>query len=136
MRLLKKLAVLVVALLAASGSSAQTIGSTSTYAGLTWSVSTTMIGLTNCNQLFVAATGDVSNSSDYVVYGTLNCFDGSYFSSGNAYFDTDGSFNMSVTIGVGFNLVCANLSGATLGGSCAIYDNLGNQTGTALVSYP
>ncbi len=136
MRLLKKLAVVVVALLSASGSSAQTVGRTSTYSGLTWSVSTNMGGFTSCDQLFVDATGDVSNSSDYVIYGTLNCANGSYFSSGNAYFGADGSFNMSVSIGVAYKLVCVNLSGATLSGSCAIYDNLGTQTGTAFISYP
>jgi len=135
MDLLKKLAVLVVALLSASGSSAQTFGSPSTYSGLTWAVSTDMGGLTSCNQLFVDATGDVYNSNDYVIYGTLNCSDGSYFSSGNAYFGTSGSFNMSVSIGVAFKLVCVGLSGATLSGSCGIYDNLGTQTGTAFVSY-
>jgi hypothetical protein len=136
MRLLKKLAVLIVALLLASGSSAQTVGRTSTYSGLTWTVSTNMDGFTSCNQLFVDATGDASNSNDYVIYGTLNCANGSYFSSGNAYFGTDGSFNMSVSIGVAHKLVCVNLPGATLRGSCAIYDNLGTQTGTAFLSYP
>jgi hypothetical protein len=136
MRLLTKLAVLVVALLSASGSSAQTFGRTSTYGGLTWSVSTNMGGFTSCNQLYVDATGDATNSNDYVIYGTLNCANGTYFSSGNAYFATDGSFNMSVSIGVAYKLVCVNLRGATLSGSCIIYDNLGNQTGTAFVSYP
>ena len=136
MRLLNKLAVLAVALLSASGSSAQTLGYTSTYGGLTWTVTTNMVDFTNCNQLFVDATGDVSNSSDYVIYGTLNCSDGSYFSSGNAYFGTSGSFNMSVSVGVAFKLVCVGLNGATLSGSCGIYDNLGTQTGTAFVSYP
>lgn len=135
MRLLKKLAVLVVALLSASGSSAQTFGSASTYGGLTWTVSTTMSGFTSCNQLFVDATGDASHSNDYVIYGTLNCANGSHFSSGNAYFATNGSFNMSVSMGVAYKLVCVNL-GASLSGSCTIYDNLGNQTGTAFVSYP
>lgn len=136
MNLLNKLAVLVVALLSASVSSAQTIGYTSTYGGLTWTVSTNMVGFTNCNQLFVDATGDVANSYDYVIYGTLNCSDGNEFSSGNAYFSASGSFNMSVSMGVAFRLVCVGLSGATLSGSCGIYDNLGNQTGTAIVSYP
>lgn len=136
MHLLKKLAVLAVALLSTSGSSAATVGSTSTYGGLTWSVSTSMGGFTSCNQLFVDATGDASNSNDYVIYGTLNCANGSYFSSGNAFFGTDGSFNMSVSIGVAHKLVCVNLSGATLSGSCSIFDNLGTQTGTAFVSYP
>jgi hypothetical protein len=43
---------------------------------------------------------------------------------------------MSVSIGVTLKLVCTDLNGATLSGSCAIYDNLGTQAGTALVSYP
>lgn len=136
MRLLTKLAVLVVALLSASGSSAQTFGRTSTYGGLTWSVSTSMNGFSSCYQLFVDATGDATNSNNYVIYGTLNCANGAYFSSGNAYFATDGSFNMSVSIGVTHKLECVNLRGAALSGTCAIYDNLGNQTGTASVSYP
>ena len=134
MRLLKKLAVLVVALLSASGSGAQTLGSTNTYSGLNWFVSTNVSGFTSCNQLFVDATGDLSNSNNYVVYGTLNCSNGSYFSSGNAFFGADGSFNMSVSIGIGLYLVCVSLNGNTLSGECGIYDNLGN-LGPAFVSY-
>lgn len=136
MSLLKKLAVLVFTFLSASGAYGQTVGSASTFAGLTWSVSTTMAGFASCNQLAVDFTGDFTNSYRYVVYGTLNCYGGSHFSSGNAFFSADGSFNMSVRMGIGLNLVCANLNGATLSGPCAIYDNLGTQTGTAYVSYP
>ena len=136
--LLKTLAQLVIAFLTASVSNAQTFGSASTYSGLTWSVSTSIPDLFYCNQLLLDATGDFYNSTNYVVYGALNCpaLGSGYASSGNAYFGIDGSFNMTVSIGVGVKLVCVNLSGATLGGSCAIFNALGAQLGTAFVSFP
>jgi hypothetical protein len=132
MRSLKKLA-LCCALLASSAlPAAYAQSNTFTYAGLAWAFSTTHPGFSTCGTLLVDATGAVGNSDNYVMHGRLSCQGGTYASTGSAYF-TSGGFNMTVRLGVTHNLQCANLDPGTLGGSCLIYDNLGNQTGTAFI---
>ena len=82
-------------------------------------------------------TGDVGASNNYSSYGQVFCpaLGGNYASSGNAYFDSFSNFHLSVSVGVTYQLVCDNLSSATLSGSCPIYDYLGNQVGSAFVSF-
>ncbi|MDB5871981.1 MAG: hypothetical protein JWQ07_1423 [Ramlibacter sp.] len=134
MRSFKKL-LLAVALFASAALHAQV--STYTYSGLTWGFSSTTAGLTACTQLVLDATGDVFGSDNFTVYGQLYCpsLGGSYASSGNAYFDSIGGFHMTTTIGVTYQLVCDNLSGSTYSGSCPIYNNLGTQVGSAVISF-
>jgi hypothetical protein len=128
---------LLAALLTAALAQAQTLGTTSTYSGLTWSVSTDAAGLGGCTRLLVDATGDVSHSDNFAVYGQLYCpsAGGGYASSGAAYFDSFNSFHMTVSLGVTYQLVCDNLSGATLSGSCPVYNNAGTQVGTAFITF-
>lgn len=136
MRSIKKF-LLVAALSCAATLNAQTLGNTSTFAGLTWFMSTSTPGLQTCTDLILDATGAVGRSANYSTYGQLYCpaLGGGYASSGNAYFDSFSGFHMTVSLGVTYQLVCDNLSGATLSGSCLIYDNLGAIAGNAFVSF-
>jgi hypothetical protein len=135
MRAFRTLA-MAAALLASAAAHAQLVN-TFTYPALAWTVSTSTSGLTQCSELWLDATGAVGNSDDYSVYGQLYCpsLGGSYASSGNAYFDSFGNFHMTVSLGVTYQLVCDNLSGGTLSGACPIYDNLGVQQGSAVISF-
>jgi hypothetical protein len=137
MRPFKKLALCcaLAAAAAASGASAQTLASTSTYAGLVWAFSTGHPGFSGCGTLVLDATGAVGLSDNFSMYGELQCpaLGGSYASSGSAFFSNAGNFNMTVSLSVTHNLVC-NVDGFSLSGSCPIFDNLGNQTGTAFIS--
>jgi hypothetical protein len=132
-----KTAVLALAVLGAASGQAQTLGNTSTYAGLTWDVSTNAPGLESCTRLFLDATGDISQSNNYATYGQLSCpaLSGGYASHGAAYFDGSGLFHMTVTFGVTYQLVCDYLSGASLSGSCPVYNNVGAQVGTANLTF-
>lgn len=136
MRSLRKLALSCVLMASAVAPSvpAATLNNTSTYAGLVWAFSTAQTGFSGCGTLFADATGAVGNSDNFSIYGQLQCpsLGGTYATSGSAYFDSAGSFNMTVSLSVTHHMVCANLS--SLSGSCPIYDNLGNQTGTAFIS--
>jgi hypothetical protein len=128
---------LIAALLAATVAQGQTLGTPSTYSGLTWSVSTDAAGLGACTQLLVDATGDISHSDNFAIYGQLYCPSqgGGYASSGSAYFDSVNNFHMTVSLGVTYQLVCDNLNGATLTGSCPVYNNVGTQVGSAFVTF-
>lgn len=138
MRSLRKLALCcaLLASAAAPGVRAATLDNASTFSGLVWAFSTGHAGFSGCGTLFVDATGAVGHSDNYSIYGQLQCptLGGTYATSGNAYFDSAGSFNMTVSLSVTHHMVCANLSASTLSGSCPIYDSLGNQTGTAFIS--
>jgi hypothetical protein len=125
------------ALLAGAFAQAQTLGTPSTYSGLAWSVSTDAPGLGACTQLLVDATGDLSHSDNFAMYGQLYCpsLGGGYASSGSAYFDSSNSFHMTVSLGVTYQLVCDYLSGATLTGSCPVYNNVGTQVGSAFITF-
>jgi hypothetical protein len=137
MRSLKAIAVTLLAIAAAATVPAQTLGSTSTYAGLTWNLSTNAPGVEACTELFLDATGDISQSNQYSTYGQVYCpaLNGGYASSGAAYFDTAGTFHMSVNLGITYQLVCDYLSGSSLSGSCPVYNHDGVQVGTATVSF-
>ena len=136
MSIFKKFAALF-ALLACAGLNAQTLAPASTYSGLTWTFSTTTTGLTSCSDLVLDATGDVSNSDNFGIHGQLNCpsLGGSYASTGTAYFDSTGKFHMTTSLSVTYQMVCDNLSGSNLSGSCPIYNNLGTPVGTAFISF-
>jgi hypothetical protein len=138
MRTFKRLAIaLMAALLASAAVHAQTLSNAYTYSGLTWAFSSGTTGLTACSELVLDATGDVYNSDNFATYGQLYCpsLGGSYASSGNAYFDSFNNFHMTVSLGVTYQMVCDNLSGATLSGSCPIYNNIGAQVGTAFITF-
>jgi hypothetical protein len=132
-----KTVALAIAVLATANVQAQTLGNTSTYAGLTWNVSTNAPGLESCTRLMLDATGDVSQSNQYAAYGQLSCpaLGGGYASHGAAYFDNTGLFHMTVTFGVTYQLVCDYLDGGSLSGSCPVYNNVGAQVGTAVVTF-
>lgn len=136
MRSLKTLA-LAAAMLATANVHSQTLGNTSTYAGLTWDVSTNAPGVEPCTRLFLDATGDISQSNQYAVYGQLYCpaLSGGYASHGAAYFDTAGTFHMSVNLGITYRMVCDYLSGSSMSGSCPVYNYLGTQVGSATVTF-
>jgi hypothetical protein len=128
---------LALAIAAAAGVSAQTLGNTSTYSGLTWDVSTNAPGVESCTRLLLDATGDISQSNQYSAYGQLYCpaLNGGYASSGAAYFDSAGTFHMSVNLGITYEMVCDYLSGSSLSGSCPVYNHDGVQVGTAAVTF-
>ena len=136
MRSFRKLA-LIAALCSAAALHAQTLGNASTFTGLTWAFSSGTPGLEGCTLMVLDVTGDVGASNNYSSYGQVFCpaLGGNYASSGNAYFDSFSNFHLSVSVGVTYQLVCDNLSSATLSGSCPIYDYLGNQVGSAFVSF-
>jgi hypothetical protein len=136
MRSLQTLA-LAATMLAAATVHSQTLGNTSTYSGLTWDVSTNAPGVEACTRLFLDATGDVSQSNQYAAYGQLFCpaLSGGYASHGAAYFDSAGSFHMTVNLGITYQMVCDYLSGSSLSGSCPVYNYQGTQVGTATVTF-
>ena len=136
MRTFRKLA-LAAALFWAAASNAQTLGNTSTFAGLTWDMSNTAPGLEACTQLVLDASGDIGQSNNYSTYGQLFCpaLGGSYAASGNAYFDSFGNFHMTLSTATTYQVVCDDLSGASLSGSCPVYDYFGNQVGSAFLSF-
>jgi hypothetical protein len=131
---------LVVGLLAtlSFGSLAFTYGSTQTYGGLTWSVSTGASGLSSCTQLFLNASGDFVNTQGFALFGAYNCpaLGGGYAATGVGYFGTDGSFNMTVTFGNGAQVSCTRLPAGTMSGTCSIYNSTGTYQGPASVSFP
>ncbi|MBA2675932.1 hypothetical protein [Ramlibacter sp.] len=137
MRRFSKLLIALAAVLGAAAAPAQTLVSTSTYADLLWSFSTTQNGFTGCSQLQLDATGAISRSDNYAMYGQLSCpsLGGTYGVDGSAYFNAAGNFNMTLDFGVAYKLVCNNLNGGTLSGSCIIYNGSGTQTGTAFISF-
>ena len=124
-------------MLAAANVHPQTLGNTSTYSGLTWDVSTNAPGVESCTRLFLDATGNISQSSQYSAYGQLYCpaLSGGYASYGAAYFDSAGTFHLTVNLGITYRMACDYLSGSTLSGSCPVYDYQGAQVGTATVSF-
>ena len=136
MQVLKKLAVYTALAATAFAGPVAAQVPTYTFPGVTWAFSTNHAGFSACNTLFLDATGAVGNSDDFLMYGTLFCpaFGGAYANSGNAYFDSAGFFHMTIRLGTSHNLVCDNLSGNTLSGSCPIFDNFGGQTGTATIT--
>lgn len=135
MRSFKSLA--LCALLALSSPFVAAQNNTYTYSGLNWAFSTSQAGFSGCDTLILDATGDVYNSNYYSTYGRLSCsaLGGSYASFGSAYFDSFGTFNITVTLSVTHQMVCNGLSASTFSGSCPIYSNQGTQTGTAFISF-
>lgn len=128
------LAALLVALPAVS--QAYRVGATDTYSDLLWSVSTSVSGLSGCNELQVDATGDLVNSSKLSIYGALNCpfqTGGSYGVVGSAYFGADGSYNMTLIIGSNTAIECFGWPG--LGGPCTVLDTAGNRLGSASLAF-
>ena len=137
MRLLKPLALCcALAGSAVASASAATLDNTLTYSGLVWAFSTGQPGFSGCGTLVLDATGAVGNSDKFGMHGQLQCpaLGGSFASGGTAFFDPVG-FNMTVSLSVTHQLVCGNLDIATLSGACPIFDNVGNQTGTAFISF-
>lgn len=137
MRRIAKSLIVLAAAAGAALASAQTVNPTSTYADLLWSFSTSQNGFTGCSQLKLDATGAISRSDNYAMYGQLSCpgLGGTYNVDGSAYFSNTGTFNMTLDFGVVYKLVCNNLNGSTLSGSCIIYNSTGTQTGTAFLSF-
>lgn len=133
---LRNLATAAALSLAALGASAQSIHNTYTIPSLAWGFSTTHPVFSQCGTLSLDATGDIYNSDFFSMYGRLSCpaLGGNYATVGSAYFDAANTFNMTMTLSVTHKMVCNNLSGSTLSGQCPIFDNLGNQTGTAFIN--
>jgi hypothetical protein len=132
------LAILPFALaLAAAPAGAQTFGPAYVYSGLAWDFDSTTSGFSGCTTLRLDAAGNFTNSDDYVVYGRLYCpsLGGYYSSSGNAYFDSFGKFNLRIDLGVTDKLVCTGLSATTMTGACTIYTNNGATAGSAFISF-
>ncbi len=137
MSILRKLAVFAALMVCLTAQAQRVYGYTNTYSGLTWAFSTANTpGLTSCSDLVLDATGDFADGSSYAMHGQLYCpsLGGSYASSGVAYFDSSGGFHMTVSLSVSYQMVCDNLSGQTMSGSCPVYNNLGASVGTVFIS--
>ncbi len=136
MKMIRKIAACA-ALLAFTAVSTTAVAqvNTYTYSNLAWSFSSGHPGFSTCSTLFLDATGDVYGSDNFSIYGQLYCpsLNGSYASVGNAYFDSFNGFHMTIRLSITHNLVCDNLNGNTLSGTCPIYDNQGNNTGSAVI---
>lgn len=133
MRHLKKFAAALALFASAFAAQAQVYGSTNTYSNLAWDFFSSQSGFQNCTTLYLDATGDFSNSSNYVMYGDLSCSGGSYLVTGSGYFDGAGGFNLQLVLGVSHKLLCVSLPNLT--GTCTIYNNSGTQTGTAFIEF-
>lgn len=132
---MKVYAIAAALLLAAGQSVAVTQGATTTFAGVTWATSTQVSGLSACTQLYVDISGDVANSKSFIAYGALNCpaLNGGYAATGVGYIGTNGSFNMTLTIGAGNQIACTNLAGFS--GTCSVYGPSGNYLGPVQVTF-
>lgn len=108
------------ALFGASGpASAMGVGTPQTYSKLVWYTTYNAIGITNCTQMVVDATGDLIQSDALLVYGSLNCTNGAYGVTGSLYFATDGSFSITMQV-AGYTITCPRV--AAYSGSCTVYD--------------
>ena len=137
MRLLKRLALCcALAGSAVASVSAATLDDTFTYTGLVWGFSTAQPGFSGCGTLVLDATGAVASSDRFGMHGQLQCpgLGGSFAAGGTSFFDPVG-FNMTIGLSVTHQLVCGNLNSFTLSGTCSIFDNVGNRTGTASISF-
>lgn len=134
MTLIKK--ILGLAVLAGFASMAHAVTATvpTSYNGLTWTFTSTAPGQTDCTQLVLDATGDLTNGFGIGLHGFLNCTSGSFAVSGTAYFTVSGQLNMTMHVGAGTIVVCNGLSGATLSGPCTIFNANGLGLGTGSIA--
>ena len=138
MKTISSLAVSLLALasLVPSAAQAAPFGNTGTYTHLVWNVSTSVPEFAGCNELRVDATGDLNNSSNYSIYGGLNCVasNTSYPVSGTAGLLNNGTFTMTLFLSSGSVLRCSNLNG--LSGTCR-YVTIGTNAplGTAFLTF-
>ena len=127
---------LALASLVPGAAQAAPFGNTGTYTNVVWNVSTSFPEFARCNELRVDATGDLSNSSNYSVYGSLNCIasNTSLPVSGSAGFLNNGTFTMTLFVGTGVALQCLGLNG--LSGACR-YVAIGTNAplGTAFLTF-
>jgi hypothetical protein len=133
MRFLSKLLAVLSLALTFGAAHAQSV--TYTYSNLIWNF-TPSVGspFASCSWMNLDATGDIYNSDNYVIYGSLQCSGGSYAVSGGAYF-SGSSFNMTLALGPTYQLVCTNLSGSTLSVTCDVFSNTGVSSGTAFIQF-
>jgi hypothetical protein len=120
-----------------TGANAYQVGVPDTYADLLWRVSSSVPGLSGCNELQVDATGDLRTSTKLSIYGALNCpfqQGGSYGVTGSGYFSADGTFTMTLTVGASTSLQCVRLSSG-LNGPCSYYDTSGSNLGSAFITF-
>ena len=106
------------------------------YSNLFWNISSNVAPLSTCNNMVLDGIGNLSTTSRFVAYGTLNCPGlGGLAATGTAYIGGNGLFNMNLTFSGGSQLVCGNLSSNTLSGTCSVFNSSGSQTGTAFIGY-
>jgi len=135
MRFLSKMLAAFTLAIAMVGAQAQVLGNTNTYSGLFWDFfPSSGSPFANCTLMNLDATGDVTNSDNFAMYGQLLCSTGSYAADGTGYF-VGSSFNMTVSIGPLHKLVCVNLPESTLSGTCSVYTNDGVTAGTAFIQF-
>ena len=119
-----------------SAAQAAPFGNTGTYTNVVWNVSTSVPEFARCNELRVDATGDLNNSTNYSIYGSLNCAasNTSFPVSGSAGFISNGTFTMNLFLSSGTVLQCFNLNG--LSGTCR-YVTIGTNAslGTAFLTF-
>jgi hypothetical protein len=118
---------------------AYTLGTSTTYGGLTWTITINsyIAGLSGCSQIYLDATGDFQHSSSMVMYGAWNCpaTGGGYPMVGTAYFGTNGTFNTTLNFSNGWQLSCLNINPSTLSGQCQVYDGTGTFRTYATVAF-
>lgn len=114
---------------------ASTFGSASTYSGIWWSLTTTIPGLTACNDLRLDGTGDLQNAASFVMSGALNCpaLNGAYGVVGSLYIGANSTFNMNLLIGSGTAIQCLNMIG--LSGNCVFSNSAGVVLGTGKLTF-
>lgn len=115
---------------------ALTIGSPSSYTGLTWAASFNATGVPNsCNEIVVDGIADLARGSGISIVGYLNCpaSNTSYVVTGGGYLTITGRLNLAITFGNGYMLTCPEMS--QLSGTCTVTTNAGYQVGTAYLQF-
>ena len=106
------------------------------YTNLVWNVSGNAVPFSSCNQMILDASGNLNTTNKLVAYGALNCPNGTgYAATGTAYLANNGTFNLTITLAGGAQLVCGGLSTNSLSGTCTIVNSFGSVAGTAFISY-
>ena len=136
---MKKLSAVAASLLSLLAQQAHAFGVSPAlvYSNLNWNFSSTVSGISSCNNMRLDGSGNLAVSTSLLAYGAINCpaIGIGYSVTGSAFIDVNGLFNMSLTFGPGNQLICARLSQVTLSGVCSVLNASGAQVGTAFIGY-
>lgn len=128
---MKAIATLLASLALSSSVAAMGVGTPQTYSKLVWNSAFGAGLFGTCQQMIFDATGDLANSSNLVLYGTINCAGGGFGMTGSLYIAVDGTMNISI-MSAGHLISCPRV--ASYVGNCTVFDASGFARATGLIS--